>query len=216
MSFLEALFAFLRSIFGKPEPEPDPDPISTVKSPFLFGGNDDAVRLDIRVFQTRELTDEKDRVAEQNVVRFLGQALRNAGYNYNITFGYDSVAPIDGEAATVDNLNWWSANIPNSNDDTEIHLLITNSGGGGIAYHGESNTRSGRYCIGPGGNIDELVELVTDAPDPDESRPNLYTNLRANIHEVGHNLGGRHSDDVLLPWPSLLYRVGSWLDAPGP
>lgn len=216
LRLLDDLLRGLEDPVDPPEQPDDPDPDISIMSPFTYNLNDGATRLDIRIFQTQKLTDRNDRVPEQNVVRFLGQALRDAGYNYNITFEYPPVAA-PSEAATIDTISWFSSHAPNQTSETEAHLLITDARGGGIAFIGEANTRSGRYAIGPGRNIDKLVELVETAPPGVAPSPNLWSNIRANLHEIGHTLGGRHADEMLDP-PSMLYNniEDGWMNAPPP
>lgn len=196
--------------------EPEPPDIPAPVSPLVYGERGEATRLDIHVYQTAALTERRGRTPEQNAVRFLARALRKVGYNYAIHLEHDTVSAPE-EANTGEALAWWSSRAPSWPDDTEVHLLITDTGGGGIAYHGESNTRSGRYARAPGRNIEAVTELVDIEPESHPYNAKQYTNTRANLHEAGHTLGGRHRDGM-IPAPHMLYQntEDGWLDAPPP
>lgn len=231
MAAFDALLRLLRALFGdteptpEPEPEPEPADVAVPTSPLTFTGNGEAFGLDVAVYQTTGLTERIGRVPEQNVVRFLGQALREAGYNYHITFGLEAVNLPDSN----DTLGDFSAQ---RRDGQHLNVLLGDRDGGGWSFGGSGGAAAGhwtgRYAIAPAGNIDRLVELVERAP-ANPATPRLWINLRAaSLHETGHTLGGKHADVMTDPdWqgypengarPSLLFNnvEAGWMDSPPP
>ncbi len=239
---LNWLSNLLRSLFGVKRPEEDEDNpddgsldgeredegTELPESPLVYDDNPGAITLGIAVYQTTGLTERLGRIPEINVVRFLGQALTHEGYNYEITFGLDPLnLPDDAAGETL------SAFSGPSRAGEHLNILLGDRTGGGLAYIGTGYRRdgdfwSGRYCLGPAGNIDEVVELVENAPaNPTTER--LWINLRASaLHEPGHTLGGKHSDEMTDPdWqdypqngrsPSMLFNnvETGWIDSPPP
>lgn len=220
MVLFDAIQRFLRRLLGgsSSEPEPDPDPESEPDTPepvppLTYSDNDGATHLDIAIYQTTGLTDRLDRAPENNVTRFLAQALRDGGYNYTIRFQFDPLNLPDH----ADSLDAFAANERAGN---HLNLLLGDRDGGGLAFVG------GRYCIAPAGNIERPVPLTEEAPT-DTDTPRLWINLRASaLHEPGHTLGGNHSDVMTDPrWDeypdapaSMLFNnvEDDWMDAPPP
>lgn len=194
--------AFIRLIetltnTDRPDPEPPANPLTRSPHP-------DATTIDAAIYQTTALTDRLSRTPEHVVAGYLAQALTDAGYNAYITFGHEPLSlPDDMSGETL------SAFAAQRRDGADLNLLLGDRNGGGLAYVG------GKYALGPAGNIDRLVRVVETAPDPEDR---LYINARAAaVHEVGHTLGGRHSDRMTDP-PSMLFNnvEAGWMDSPPP
>lgn len=207
-------------------PASQPGRIPRVNSPLTYSMNEPEFVLDVAVYQTRSLTSRFDRIPEQNIVRYLGQALRDVGYNYRISFAYPPVSGSDD--ASADRLGTFSSH---RRAGRHLNLLLADRNGGGLSYLGGGRRRNhwtGRYAIAPAGNIDRMVQLRSTAPrDPENER--LWINLRAAaLHEPGHSLGGTHADGMTDPrWqgypqngeaPSFLFHNAdaAWFDSPPP
>lgn len=200
---MPSFFEWVLSLFRR-EPEPPEQPTTPgVTSPLLTIDNPDATSLEIDIHQTQSLTDRNDRVPEQTVARYLAEAVGRAGYNSDIQFDYDTIPDAEYAAASVDALVAWSERSPDHAE--HVNLLLTDANGGGIAFVG------GRYAIAPGRNIDRLVGFR------ESGESDLYRNLRACLHEVGHTLGGRHSDGMVpRPWLTFQNTESGWMDSPLP
>jgi len=216
MSPWRRLGAIIKRLFhGSPTTEPEP---RTPTNPLRASPHPDATTLDVSIHQSAALTDANDRHPEHVVARHLRHALTTAGYNVDISFGYEPV-PGDYTAADNDALSSWASR---SYDADDLNLLLHAGDGGGMAYLGL------KAAIAPGGNIDRLVQRHTRAPKRPED-PRFWINLRAAaLHEPGHTLGGRHSDVMTDPdWgdypanekrPSLLFHntASGWPESPPP
>lgn len=136
------------------------------------------------------------------VARFLREAPR-CGNNFTIRFGYDPVSGNGYQNADEMALSLWASQ--RLDDSRAKHLLIHGGNGGGMAYVG------GRYGIAPGGNIDRPMEIVNVGETA------LYRNVRACLHEVGHLLGGSHSDRMQAA-PIIWYQNvdTGWMVIPPP
>lgn len=170
-------------------------------SPLISRHHGDRRTLRINLYQTDDLTRANGRIPERVAARFLDKALTRCGYNLTIRFGYDAVPENGYRNADEMVLSLWASQ--RFDDPRAKHLLIHGGNGGGIAYVG------GRYGIAPGGNIDRPMEIV------DVGETALHRNVRACLHEVGHLLGGRHSDRMQAA-PTMWYQNvdTGWMDSP--
>ncbi len=174
--------------------------LPAIDSPIVHDDGD-GTHLRVAIYETHDLSDRLGRTPERVVANYIAQALRDAGYRFTVTFGH---APSDhGDASDLATLQAFASHATGA----DKHLLLGDRNGGGLGYVG------GRYALGPAGNIDRAVSVVSTAPSDDR----LYTNARACIHELGHTLGGRHSDGMLDP-PSMLWanQDAGWMDSPAP
>lgn len=193
------LIRLLNRLFGSREttgPE-------NLHSPVRVTSNGDNTTLDVSVYQTNSLTEDRGRAPEQSVVRFIEKALEDADYNCIIKFNFEPVSNQYDEA-TTEALRSWSAEIKEDNE-AGINIVLGNRYGGGISYLG------GRYSLAPGAEIRDIVEFVENCP----SRP--CRNIRANIHEVGHDLGAVHADNIVeAPYMLFTEQAKPAFDSPPP
>lgn len=162
-----------------------PDPS---KSPIEAGDPDDP-HVEVALYQTAELTARNGRNPEQTVARYAAEALERAGFSATIHFGYEEKDPPIESSYDMDTLSWW-ADAPKEHIAQDANLLICDTKGGGRG--GEIHqTTAGRY-------IDRLLPIV------DEKEGRSFRHVRNNLHELGHALGGKHSDNMMSP-PRMWY-----------
>lgn len=187
MGAIRELLEWIVTVMQRPNDD-SPTAPRPVTSPLAIVG-DEGTTLPIRLYQSRALTDRHGRAPERAVARYLRDALSPLGYAPRIHFEHAPIPAAGYEDQSLEALQWWSSHAPVI---WGKQVLITDARGGGIAYVG------GEYALTPGRCIDHDEHPV----ELGDSR--YYSNVRANLHEVGHLLGGRHRDEMLTP-PSMCY-----------
>ena len=187
MSFVQALIEVLRRIASLFDPRVrKADRVRNTLSK-----SSGRPTIEVSLYQSDSLIRHRGRTPERTVARFLSKAIDDAGFDYRIDYGYTETFDPPEESNSVDAFNWWVENGPARSENSNL-LLYDARGGGRAAVTGK------RGIVG--------VNRVKRLADPRrECTTDLCGNVRAALHEVGHNLGGRHKTPILEDRPSMLY-----------
>lgn len=166
-------------------------PTDGVESP-LMGGNGE---VQLAIYQSKSLSNRHGKSPEKTVARYLAENFDRAGIGYEIRFGYppryvNSRYEVRGPKGNPGLNNWANSSKPFTARDG--NLLLYNIDGGGVAY------LRGKHGLAPAGNIDRVPPFRENGED------DIYRNIRACLHEVGHMLGGKHKDNMFTK-PSMVY-----------
>lgn len=144
--------------------------------------------VEINIYQTEKLTDANDRIPEETVKKYLEKAFDRGDLDHDITVGFD---PIDTDTektvcASDSVIREFGPMVKDEEIESvakDSNVLITESGGGGCGWVG------GNVCVTPGKHI------TAEIPHMWSGRGKTHSNIHANLHEVGHNLGAKHDHD---------------------
>lgn len=146
---------------------------------------------DVAVYRTASLDNRNGDAPSVTVARYLAAALEDAGFGYRIDYGFDPVETPFPSRRKGKILDWWRTQDRPHTADTS-NLLIRDARGGGIAGLG------GKFAVSGGRHIKHHMPMAG------VGRTLAHRNIRGSIHEVGHNMGGRHEDNMLEP-PLMTY-----------
>lgn len=179
-------------------------------------------RVDVSIRQTPALTDNNDRHPERTVAKYVAAAFDDAGYSYDVSFGYDPFDTGVEKSVCGDDsayVEWSEAVFGRDVADLakDSNILLTNAEGGGCGAVG------GPVSTAPGYHIDETVDVKPSGSS------SIQYNINTSLHEITHNLGLGHDlrDDVSgqqytgLGWnePLTIYGYtipwfGTWHETP--
>jgi hypothetical protein len=130
--------------------------------------------IDIKIWQSENLTDEHGRAPEHTIAANLAGAMERSFINYNIEFGFETQTP-PSEDVRGETPGWWRSKRENDEIDQAEHsnLLLLNHIGGGGTYGISSVVGCGR--------ISEYI------PHQRYGRGGAHGNIHAALHEVMHN-----------------------------
>lgn len=158
-----------------------------------FQHDHDAPTVGVSVHSTTKLVDRNGRAAEHSVVRYMAAAFDRAELNYEIDYGYPPKDPPNEVSVCGDGsgFGWWNERVTEDEPfpirkDSNILLFDTN--GGGCAYIGMN------AATAPGMNITE------NRPHEWIGRDDYHRNIFGTMHELGHNLGFKHSPHPGMGW----------------
>lgn len=189
--------SFIRRLFGSTS-----NRYSTVgtSSPIINDTNIGNAKLTIHLHQTELLYRANGRIPEDVAAVFIERALVDAGYNVEITFNNRLVrGGTSRNDLTNDDHTWW-AQYPKEDKPSQrppgihdpIHMLFVDRDGGGMSIY------KGRYSLTGVKSIDRVVDWTKTGVT------RLHDNIRATLHEIGHDLGATHGDNIVQR-PSMLY-----------
>lgn len=163
----------------------------------------DAATYDVTIHTSRSLSKCRGRTAERVVAQALARNLDAAGVGYRIQYGFErtpdtSDAPTDDGVVTTDVLNWWKTE-PRAVTAADSNILLVDANGGGWG------AQTGKFAIAGANRIDRLVDIPASLDVPQSVTTYGVANIRAAIHEFGHNVGGTHDTPMLNPSPSIRY-----------
>jgi hypothetical protein len=150
--------------------------------------------VEVSIYQTEDLSEGNGRTPESVVAKHLEQAFERAGLNYRIEYGHKTTFDPPMKTNDIENLRWWSDKSPEHAKDSNI--LLYDAKGGGRGYVG------GKNCIA---GVNRIRDDVDASPVCTKGRKGQCRNIRAALHEVGHNLKGRHTTPILQDLPMMLY-----------
>lgn len=162
-----------------------------------------AAKYDITIHTSRSLAKTRGRTAERVIAQALARNFDRAGVGYRIAYGFErtpdpSEVRTDDGVVSRDVLNWWEDE-PREYDAADSNLLLVDSNGGGWG------NQTGKHAISGANRIDRLVNIGEALDCPKTLTTYGAANIRAGIHEIGHNLGGNHDTPMLEPSPSIRY-----------
>lgn len=183
MSFIQYLLDLLASLSSQ-------DTHRSRERTTITGGNQE---IEIALYQSKALTEKNGHVPEQTIAKFFQQALDDVGVGYKIDYGYeetyDPIVKRDG--TNLETFKWWVDNSPERADDCNM-LLYDNRGGGRAGLGGPNSIRGAR----------RIREFTSPQPSCDSS---TCHSVWGALHELGHNLGGKHSTPMLVGKPSMYF-----------
>lgn len=146
---------------------------------------------DVTVYRTSRLDKRNGKAPSTTVARYIASAFDEAGFGYRIDYGFqpiDNPYPPEKKGKLLD---WWRKQERPRTASTS-NLLIRDARGGGVAG------LTGKFGVSAGRHIEHHM------PVAQVGRTLAHRNIRGSIHEVGHNMGGKHSDNMLEP-PLMTY-----------
>jgi hypothetical protein len=186
MSLLDAIIRFIRRLFSlSPRVQKASRERNTLEQ------DTGKQTIHVALYQTRELSKMRGRTPEQSLALFLAQAIAEAGFDYRIEYGYEETYRLPYQNNSVDNYDWWAENSPERAANSNILLYDGRGGRAGIG--------------GPNGIVGQadVTRLYDEAHTPCDS--DSCGNMWSGIHELGHNLGGRHSTPMMQDKPDMLF-----------
>lgn len=143
----------------------------------------------INIYQTKKLSKKRGRTPEQMIAKHYAQALDDAGFGYEIQYGYEKeYRPIEERpGSSIPAVRWWKDNMPDNGDTKNILLMDARGGGRGDDINNAATVGVNRINkVGP------LKQKGSSA---------VYRNIWAAIHEMGHTLGGKHHTPMMEDVP---------------
>ena len=148
--------------------------------------------IEVALYQSKNLEAARGRTPEQVLAQYLAQAIEQAGFDYKIRYGFSQTFDPPRSDNSVENFRWWANESPEY--ATHSNLLLYDSRGGGRAAVGGKNGIVGMNQV-------KRLTDETKAVCPSDQCGNMW----AGIHELGHNLGGRHSTPMMQDKPTMLF-----------
>lgn len=183
MSIFRQLIRFLERLFGNSRAERERKTLEQDTGKHT---------IEVSLYQSKKLTEKRGRAPEQVAAKFIAQAISHAEFDYKIDYGYEEVYDPPSENNSVESFSWWAEEASPENADNS-NVLLYDSRGGGRAAIGGKNAIAGANRI----KRDVPVSTVCSTPICDNAWP--------IIHEIGHNLGGKHSTPMMTPKPEILF-----------
>lgn len=172
----------------------------------------DSPQIGVNIRSTRVLRERNGRYPEWMVARFLSEVLDRAGYNYDITWGYeDSMDPPSEQSICGEDsaFGWWAAQVNRRNVPVapDSNILITDAESGGCGIVG------GNVCTVPGRHLDHHERYR-------ESGTSMFdNNVHGALHEFAHNMHIDHDEDKETPGNQTTgigwNEGGRWHQTPG-
>jgi len=157
--------------------------ISRPESP-IEGG--DGPHVEVAIYRSAALDQRNGPVSSDSVARYYAEALDRAGFSYTIHHDFDEIgAPT--EDPHDENITGWWRTYDRPFDADHSNMLLHDAGGAGRA------ALKGWYGVVAARHISYQMPILSRGIGDE------YRNMRACIHELGHNLGGRHEDNMLSP-----------------
>jgi len=163
-------------VYGYKSIEAPPSPIT--------GG--DGPHVEVSVYRSVALDQRNGVAPAQSVARYYAEALDRAGFSYTVHHDLRRIETLSNDPHNDDLMDWWRTyNRPVDADHSNMLLLdAPGAGRAGLkAWYGVAPARYISYQM----------------PILNKGLGDEYRNMRACIHELGHNLGGRHEDNMLSP-----------------
>lgn len=184
MSVLTSLFRLLSQAFQQSDTSDRKRIRETIER------DSDEPVMEISIWQSDALTERRGRMPEKMVAKCLAYAFEDAGFDYEINYGYEQT--FDPPTEQKDSFDWWVKNSPEKATTSNI-LLVNNRGGGRAGL-------TGHNAIVGMGRVNDVHDVNYDTCDTQ-----ACDNAWAAIHEVGHNLGGRHATPMMEPKPKIIF-----------
>lgn len=173
------LSTYYYRLFGHKRIGVPPDPIE--------GGDDGDPHVEVAIYHSQALHDRNGDAPPHAVAKYAAEALDRAGFTYTVHHDFEPQdPPTDGPHDGA--YDWWTEQrdaiprvAPHSN------MLLLDARGGGLAGV------TGRFGVAPGQHITYIPPLL------ERGYTDEYRNIRAGLHEIGHNLGGKHADNMHTP-----------------
>jgi hypothetical protein len=185
------------------DPETRKPPQKAERNRETLESDGEAAKYDVTIHTSKSLAKSRGRTAERVIAQALARNLDRAGVGYRIAYGFErtpdtSEVQTDDGVVSTDVLNWWKDE-PREYTAADSNLLRVDNNGGGWG------AQTGKFAISGANRIDRFVNIPESLDCPKTLTNYGVANIRAGIHEFGHNVGGSHDTPMLNPSPSIRY-----------
>ena len=147
--------------------------------------------IEVSLYQTEDLSSVRGRTPEKMLAKYLAQALDEAGFDYRIQYGYKETFDPPRKDNSVENYDWWADNTPKTSRASNLPLYDARGGG--------------RASVGGNTGIVGMNRVTSLNREHTPCYSDQCGNIWAGIHELGHNLGGRHKTPMMKDKPKMLF-----------
>ncbi len=162
--------------------------ISRPESPIKGG---DGPHVEVAVYRSEALDQRHGKVPSDSVARYYAEALDRAGFSYTIHHDMLDVPTISNNPHNENLIDYWRKYDRPVDADHSNMLLLDAKGNGRAGL-------KAWYGLAPARHISYQMPILSRGIGDE------YRNVRACIHELGHNLGGKHKDNMMSP-PEMWY-----------